>query len=89
MAEGHKVKNPNMKLAEALRGVPAKLKVIISGTPIQVCRLRRSTNHSMHSWFVGVRQKPFLPRQNNLLEMHALFDYCCHGLLGSRQSFSR
>jgi SNF2 family DNA or RNA helicase len=36
IVEGHKVKNPNMKLAEALRGIPAKLKVIISGTPIQV-----------------------------------------------------
>ena len=50
-----------MKLAVALRGVPSKLRVIISGTPIQ----------------------------NNLLEMHALFDYCCHGLLGTRRMFAR
>lgn len=34
--EGHKVKNPHMKLAAALRRVPARLRVIISGTPIQV-----------------------------------------------------
>ena len=61
LTEGHKVKNPNMKLAVALRGVPSKLRVIISGTPIQ----------------------------NNLLEMHALFDYCCHGLLGTRRMFAR
>jgi SNF2 family DNA or RNA helicase len=50
-----------MKLSEALRRVPAKLRIIISGTPIQ----------------------------NNLLEMHALFDYCCHGLLGNRKAFSK
>lgn len=36
--EGHKVKNPHMKLAAALRRVPARLRVIISGTPIQVGR---------------------------------------------------
>ncbi|GAX75462.1 hypothetical protein CEUSTIGMA_g2905.t1 [Chlamydomonas eustigma] len=58
--EGHKIKNPNMKLSEALRHLPARLRIIISGTPIQ----------------------------NNLLEMHALFDYCCHGLLGNRKAFS-
>ncbi|KAJ9525677.1 hypothetical protein QJQ45_003497 [Haematococcus lacustris] len=33
--EGHKVKNPKMKLVQELHRVPAKVKVIISGTPIQ------------------------------------------------------
>ncbi len=27
--------------------------------------------------------------QNNLLELHALFDLCCAGLLGTRKSFKQ
>ncbi|KAI3429485.1 hypothetical protein D9Q98_005576 [Chlorella vulgaris] len=33
--EGHKLKNPRMKLREALDAVPVGMRVIISGTPIQ------------------------------------------------------
>lgn len=34
--EGHKVKNAQMKLVAELRRVPVRVRVIISGTPIQV-----------------------------------------------------
>jgi len=33
--EGHKIKNPNMQLAQAIRTIPAGHRIIISGTPIQ------------------------------------------------------
>lgn len=33
--EGHKIKNPKMQLAQAIRRIPAKHRIIISGTPIQ------------------------------------------------------
>lgn len=34
--EGHKLKNPRMQLRKALDALPCALRVIISGTPIQV-----------------------------------------------------
>ncbi|KAG2442553.1 hypothetical protein HXX76_002639 [Chlamydomonas incerta] len=57
--EGHKIKNPKMKLVEQLRKLPARVRVIISGTPIQ----------------------------NNLMEMHSLFDFTTEGLLGDARAF--
>ncbi|KXZ56757.1 hypothetical protein GPECTOR_1g682 [Gonium pectorale] len=33
--EGHKIKNPKMKLVEELKKLPTRINVIISGTPIQ------------------------------------------------------
>lgn len=36
--EGHKLKNPRMQLRKQLDAVPVALRVIISGTPIQVGR---------------------------------------------------
>ncbi|CAG9465715.1 unnamed protein product [Pedinophyceae sp. YPF-701] len=33
--EGHKIKNAKMQLAQKVRGVPARMRVVISGTPIQ------------------------------------------------------
>ncbi|MEW5301956.1 MAG: hypothetical protein WDW36_004779 [Sanguina aurantia] len=47
--EGHKVKNPRMKLVAALQEIPV----------------------------------------NNLMELHALFDFCCPGLLGERRTFKQ
>ncbi|KAK9863261.1 hypothetical protein WJX84_010399 [Apatococcus fuscideae] len=57
--EGHKLKNPKMQLVQKVKEVPAALRIIISGTPIQ----------------------------NNLMEMHALFDIACPGLLGDARDF--
>eukprot|EP00198_Chlamydomonas_reinhardtii_P013591 XP_001702928.1 SWI/SNF chromatin remodeling complex component [Chlamydomonas reinhardtii] len=51
--------NPKMKLVEQLRKLPARVRVIISGTPIQ----------------------------NNLMEMHSLFDFTTEGLLGDARAF--
>ncbi len=48
-----------MKLVEQLRRLDARVRVVISGTPIQ----------------------------NNLMEMHALFDFTTEGLLGDARSF--
>ncbi|KAK9909741.1 hypothetical protein WJX75_006802 [Coccomyxa subellipsoidea] len=59
--EGHKIKNPRTQLAQKLREIPAKLPVIISGTPIQ----------------------------NDLMEMHALMDFVCPGLLGEARFFKQ
>ncbi|GFR41048.1 hypothetical protein Agub_g1691 [Astrephomene gubernaculifera] len=59
--EGHKIKNPKMKLVEQLRKLPARVRVIISGTPIQ----------------------------NNLMEMHSLFDFTTEGLLGDAKTFKK
>ena len=59
--EGHKIKNPKMKLVECLRSVPVRMRLIISGTPIQ----------------------------NNLMEMHALFDFTTPGLLGDARAFKK
>jgi SNF2 family DNA or RNA helicase len=47
--QGHKIKNPRTQLAQRLRQVPARLRLVISGTPIQ----------------------------NDLLELHSLFDFVC------------
>ena len=47
--QGHKIKNPKMQLVQRLQEIPAAVRIIISGTPIQ----------------------------NNLMEMHALFDFAC------------
>lgn len=33
--EGHKVKNPSTRVAKALRAVPARMRLLLSGTPIQ------------------------------------------------------
>lgn len=60
-SQGHKIKNPRMKLVEALKEIPVVMRVIISGTPVQ----------------------------NNLMELHALFDFCCPGLLGERRTFKQ
>jgi hypothetical protein len=49
VVQGHKIKNPRMQLRKHLDAVPARVRVIISGTPIQ----------------------------NNLQEMHTLFDFAC------------
>ncbi|KAK9817567.1 hypothetical protein WJX74_008330 [Apatococcus lobatus] len=57
--EGHKLKNPKMQLVQKVKEVPAALRIIISGTPIQ----------------------------NNLMEMHALFEIACPGLLGDARDF--
>ncbi|GAB4822407.1 hypothetical protein N2152v2_009453 [Parachlorella kessleri] len=57
--EGHKIKNPRMQLRKHLDAIPARIRVIISGTPIQ----------------------------NNLQEMHTLFDFACPGLLGDARTF--
>lgn len=38
--EGHKIKNPATQIYKALSGIPAHMRVLISGTPIQVCILR-------------------------------------------------
>lgn len=47
--QGHKIKNPRMQLRKHLDAVPTRIRIIISGTPIQ----------------------------NNLQEMHTLFDFAC------------
>eukprot|EP00898_Chlorokybus_atmophyticus_P003685 jgi/Chlat1/4317/Chrsp29S04475 len=52
--EGHKIKNHKAQTSVRMREIPAKHRLILSGTPIQ----------------------------NNLLEMWALYDFCCPGLLG-------
>eukprot|EP00887_Chlorella_sp_A99_P003096 scaffold9.g3096.t1 len=57
--EGHKIKNPKMQLRAHLDAIPAGMRLIISGTPIQ----------------------------NNLMEMHTLFDFCVPGLLGDAHTF--
>eukprot|EP00891_Asterochloris_glomerata_P006698 jgi/Astpho2/6698/gw1.00101.139.1_t len=57
--QGHKIKNSNTQLAQRLREIPAGLRVIISGTPIQ----------------------------NNLMELHSLFDFVAKDLLGDVRSF--
>ncbi|GLC44458.1 hypothetical protein PLESTM_001599400 [Pleodorina starrii] len=59
--EGHKIKNPKMKLVEHLHKLPARVRVIISGTPIQ----------------------------NNLMEMHSLFDFSTPGLLSDAKTFKK
>jgi SNF2 family DNA or RNA helicase len=50
-----------MKLVEHLRQLPTRVRVIISGTPIQ----------------------------NNLMEMHSLFDFTTPGLLADPKTFRR
>ena len=81
------MKNPNMKLAEALRGIPANLKVQRSVGPCceRLVLDLLTLTHTTH-FQVIISGTPI---QNNLLEMHALFDYCCPGLLGTRRMFAR
>jgi SNF2-related domain len=59
--EGHKIKNPSTKLYKVLQRFSSRMRVIITGTPMQ----------------------------NNFMELHALFDFCCPELLGSRPHFKR
>ncbi|GIL42937.1 hypothetical protein Vafri_760 [Volvox africanus] len=59
--EGHKLKNPKMKLLEHVNKLPVRIRVIISGTPIQ----------------------------NNLMELHSLFDVTTTGLLGDARTFRK
>lgn len=59
--EGHKVKNANSKTYKALHNFPARMRVVVTGTPMQ----------------------------NNLMEMHALLDLACPGLLPERMQFKR
>lgn len=59
MDEGHKLKNPKMQLRRSIDMLPARQRLILSGTPIQ----------------------------NNLMEMHTLFDLVCPGLLGNARYF--
>lgn len=59
MDEGHKLKNPKMQLRHSIDMLPARQRLILSGTPIQ----------------------------NNLMEMHTLFDVVCPGLLGDSRYF--
>ena len=47
--QGHKLKNPRIQLVQRLTTIPAEMRLIITGTPIQ----------------------------NNLMEMHSLFDFAC------------
>lgn len=57
--EGHKVKNASSKTYQALYALPARMRVVVTGTPMQ----------------------------NNLMEMHALLDLACPGLLPDRKQF--
>eukprot|EP00884_Botryococcus_braunii_P020558 jgi/Botrbrau1/7186/Bobra.0300s0016.1 len=57
--EGHKIKNTATQLAQKLRQVAVRTRLIISGTPVQ----------------------------NNLGEMHSLFDFVQPGLLGESRWF--
>jgi superfamily II DNA or RNA helicase len=59
MDEGHKLKNPKMQLRQSIDMLPARQRLILSGTPIQ----------------------------NNLMEMHTLFDVVCPGILGDARYF--
>jgi hypothetical protein len=47
--QGHRLKNPRIQLVQRLAQIPAAVRVIITGTPVQ----------------------------NNLMEMHSLFDFVC------------
>ena len=58
---GHKIKNPSTQFYKALQRIPARTRVLLTGTPMQ----------------------------NDFMELHALFDFCCPGLLGSRPAFKR
>lgn len=57
--EGHKVKNFASKTYQALHSLPVRMRVVVTGTPMQ----------------------------NNLMEMHALLDLACPGLLPDRKQF--
>jgi SNF2-related domain len=57
--EGHKVKNFNSKSYKAVQGLSARVRIVVTGTPMQ----------------------------NNLMEMHALLDLACPGLLPERKAF--
>ena len=59
MDEGHRLKNKRAQLRQKIESIPAKMRLIITGTPIQ----------------------------NNLMELHSLFDLVCPDLLGSIQEF--
>ena len=59
MDEGHTLKNTGNKTREEIEKVAARMKLLITGTPIQ----------------------------NNLMELHSLFDLVKEGLLGNRVEF--
>ncbi len=50
--EGHKLKNPRMQLRKQLDAVPVALRIIISGTPIQVgqCRWQGAGRQAASKW---------------------------------------
>lgn len=59
MDEGHKLKNRKAQLRMKIDSLPAKTRLVITGTPIQ----------------------------NNLMELHSLFQLVCPELLGSTREF--
>lgn len=59
MDEGHRLKNTRAQLRQKIESIPAKMRLIMTGTPIQ----------------------------NNLMELHSLFDLVCPDLLGSLREF--
>ncbi len=59
MDEGHTLKNPGNKTRSEIEKVNARMKLLITGTPIQ----------------------------NNLMELHSLFDLVKEGLLGDKSEF--
>ena len=61
MDEGHKVKNSNSKTYKVLHNLPSRMRVVVTGTPMQ----------------------------NNLMEMHALLDLACPGLLPDSRTFKK
>ena len=113
--EGHKIKNHNTQQYKALRELQGRMRVIITGTPVQVregcirclsTRLHgacfdvfpRRLQRCQHEAATRASQQRVARHtvgllitaggvQNNLLEYHALFDFCAPGLLGERSAF--
>ena len=51
--EGHKLKNHNIKAAQALRQLPVAHRLLLTGTPIQACRARACVAAAIASLAVG------------------------------------
>ena len=51
--EGHKLKNHNIKAAQALRQLPVAHRLLLTGTPIQACRARVCVAAAIASLAVG------------------------------------
>jgi DNA repair and recombination protein RAD54B len=85
--EGHRLKDPALKISQALSALPAKMRILLSGTPIQV-GLFITYSPSTRRSLVLTQIAGSLFVQNDLGEFFAMINFVNPSILGTTNQFN-